>query len=289
MGIRPLIGKQDSDALPGKKRSRVVPPVMTERKPIRFALPKGRLQKNTAAAFAAAGIELEDYDEGSKTYRARILGYENVAVKLLKPQEIPILVSRGAYDLGISGLDWYVETRCERNVEPLVDLNFGRVDIVLAVPNSFTDVNSADDLFAKYRGTGAKDALRIWTEYLNLADQLVLKYEGVEASIVSPLPVQRDRHSSIAICHSFGATESKPPEDGEAIIDNTETGTTLRANDLKIIHKVLAGSTAHLLANRRSLLDPGKQERIENIRAKFAESVAGVVDRRRKTVGHLDW
>ncbi len=259
-------------------------------KTIRFALPKGRLQKNTAKCFAEAGIDLEDYEEGGKTYRAHFAGYENVFVKLFKPQEIPTLVARGAYDLGISGLDWYMETRCERNVEPLVDLNFGRVDIVLAVPNSFEDVNSAEDLFTKYRGTGTKDSLRIWTEYLNLTDQLVLRYEGIEASIVSPMPVARDRHSSIAIYHSFGATESKPPEDGEAIVDNTETGNTLRANDLKIIHKLLpGGSTAHLMANRRSLLDTSKRDRIEDMRAKLQDSVAGVVDRRKPSVGHLDW
>jgi ATP phosphoribosyltransferase len=255
---------------------------------IKFAVPKGRLQKATSEFFAKAGIPLEGYEEGSKSYRAQI-GIEDVAVKLLKPQEIPILVSRGDYDLGISGLDWYYESRCGRNVEDLVDLGFGKVDIVLAVPDNWDDVNSADELFKKFRNATGKNPLRIWTEYLNLADELVYKYEGTEPAIVSPYPVHRERHAGIAIFHSFGATESKPPEDGDAIIDNTETGRTLRANHLKIIHKVLPSSTAQLLANRRSLLDPEKEERIEKIRAACQSAVHQVVERRRVSYGHLDW
>ena len=263
---------------------------MSDRRTIRFAVPKGRLQKATAECFARAGLPFEDYDEGSKTYRAK-LGVDDVLVKLFKPQEIPILVSRGDYDLGISGLDWYSESRCERNVEDLVDLGFGRVDIVLAIPDlpKFEGVNSAADLFEMYRGASGKNPLRIWTEYLNLADQLVNNYEGTEPAIISPYPVRRERHSSIVIFHSFGATESKPPEDGDAIIDNTETGSTLRANNLRVIQKVLPSSTAQLLANRRALLDPEKEGRIEIIRAACQKAVHRVVERRRMSYGHLDF
>jgi ATP phosphoribosyltransferase len=68
------------------------------------------------------------------------------------------------------------------------------------------------------------------------------------------------------VFHSFGATESKPPEDGDAIVDNTETGNTLRANGLKIIEKVLPNSTARLLVNRRSLRNREKQSIIQAVR-----------------------
>lgn len=260
------------------------------RRTIRLALPKGRLQKATSEFFARAGIPLANYEEGNKTYRAQI-GVEGVEVKLFKPQEIPILVARGDYDLGVSGLDWYFESRVDRNVEDLVDLGFGRVDIVLAVPDipGWENVVSAANLFDKFRGATGKNPLRIWTEYLNLTDELVYKYEGTEPSIISPYPVRRERHSGIAIFHSFGATESKPPEDGDAIIDNTETGSTLRANNLKIIHKVLPNSTAQLLANRRSLLDPDKEERIELIRSACQNAGHLPLERRRASYGHLDW
>jgi ATP phosphoribosyltransferase len=256
---------------------------------VKFAVPKGSLQKTTAAFFEKAGIPLEGYGEGSRDYRPKI-GLEGVEVKVLRPQEIPILVSRGHYDIGISGLDWYYESRCEKNVEDIAELGFGKVHIVLAVPDAWEDVNSADDLFKKYRSLASTRTLRIWTEYLNLADQFVFKYEGTEATIVSPYAgIHRERHSGIEIFHSFGATESKPPEDGDAIIDNTETGRTLRANGLKIIHKVLASSTAQLLANRRSLLDKEKSAKIEQIRAACQKAAGTSQERRRTGYGHLDW
>src|SRR5205085_11293929 len=240
-----------------------------------------------AAFLARAGINVADYGDNSRSYRPKI-DVEGVEVKMLRPQEIPILLSRDSYDLGLSGLDWYSESRVANNVEDLVDLGFGRVDIVLAVPAAWDDVNSADALFKKFRGSSRK--LRIWTEYLNLADEFVYKYEGTEPTIVSPYSgIHRERHAGIEIFHSFGATESKPPDDGEAIIDNTETGRTLRASGLKIIHKPLPASTAQLLANRRSLLDPAKQEGIEQIRSAFqkaAHQVGG--ERRRSGFGHLD-
>jgi len=264
--------------------------VATDRRTIRFAVPKGRLLKPTADFFAKAGLPFEDYDEGSKSYRAKI-GIDDVVVKIFKPQEIPILVARGEYDLGISGLDWYSESQCEGNVEDLVDLGYGRVDVVLAIRDiaKFEGVNSAADLFEMYRGASGKNPLRIWTEYLNLACQLVSNYERTGPTIISPYPVKCEDHSPILIFHSFGATESKPPEDGDAIIDNTETGRTLRANNLRMIQKVLPSSTAQLLANRRSLLDAEKKDRIEMIRKACQKVVHRVAERRGVTYGHLDW
>lgn len=254
---------------------------------IKLALPKGSLQRTTHPFLERAGFKVDDYDGSSRSYRPKV-HFEGVEAKVLRPQEIPILLSRGSYDLGLSGLDWYQESRVANNVETLADLGFGKVDIVLAVPDSWEDVNSAEDLFKKFHSSSS--TLRIWTEYLNLADEFVYKYEGTEATIISPYAgVHRERHAGIEIFHSFGATESKPPEDGDAIIDNTETGRTLRANGLKIIHKVLAASTAQLLANRRSLLDQEKQERIEKIRDMFQKASHQVLESRRSGVGHLDW
>ena len=115
--------------------------------------------------------------------------------------------------------------------------------------------------------------LRIWTEYLNLTDNLVRRHTDLEPSLYSPyarLNVERRASSPVAIFHSFGATESKPPDDGDAIIDNTETGSTLRANDLKIIEKVLPDSTARLLCNRRSLRHRDKRPIIERVQKALA-------------------
>jgi ATP phosphoribosyltransferase len=241
---------------------------------VRFAIPKGSLEKTTASFLERAGLRPDGYADGSRSYRPR-LDLPGVTVKVLRPQEIPYMLAAGFYDLGISGLDWYLESECASNVDDLVDLGFGRVDIVLAVPAEWDDVNSTAELFEKFVNSTGTHPLRIWTEYLNLTESLVRQHTDLEPSLYSPyarLHVERRSSSPVAIFHSFGATESKPPEDGDAIVDNTETGRTLRANGLKIIDKVLASSTARLLANRRSLRHREKAAMIHKIRDAFREA-----------------
>jgi ATP phosphoribosyltransferase len=235
---------------------------------VRFAIPKGSLEKSTAPFLERAGLRPQGYADGSRSYRPS-LDLEGVTVKVLRPQEIPYMIAAGFYDIGISGLDWYQESECSSNVEDLLDLGYGRVDIVLAVPDAWPEVNNAKDLFDKFVNSTGTHPLRIWTEYLNLTEALVRKHTDLEPSLYSPysrLHVERRSSSPVAVFHSFGATESKPPEDGDAIVDNTETGRTLRANGLKIIEKVLPNSTARLLANRRSLRHREKQAIIQKIR-----------------------
>lgn len=238
---------------------------------VRLALPKGSLEKKTRAFLEAAGIDPKGYGDGSRSYRPD-LGIDGVEVKIMRPQEIPYLLSAGFFDIGLSGLDWYLETGCQSNVEDLLDLGMGRVDIVLAVPEAWEDVNCAADLFNKFSHTTGAKPLRIWTEYLNLTESLIRQHTDLEPALYTPysrLHVQRRSSSPVAIFHSFGATESKPPDDGDAIVDNTETGSTLRANGLKIIEKVLPDSTARLLVNRRSLRHRDKRPLIEKVRAAF--------------------
>src|SRR5438067_101737 len=124
-------------------------------RPVKLAVPKGSIQKKTAEFLSRAGLPLEDYGEGSRSYRPKI-AIEGVEVKVLRPQEIPILLSRGYYDLGISGMDWYLESRVANNVEDLVDLGFGKVDIVLAVPDIWPEVNGAEGLFKKFHASSGK-------------------------------------------------------------------------------------------------------------------------------------
>lgn len=241
---------------------------------VRLALPKGSLEKKTRAFLEAAGIDPKGYGDGSRSYRPD-LGIEGVEVKIMRPQEIPYLLSAGFFDIGLSGLDWYMETGCQSNVEDLLDLGMGRVDIVLAVPDAWEEVNSAADLFERFSHTTGARPLRIWTEYLNLTESLIRRHTDLEPSLYTPysrLHVERRASSPVAIFHSFGATESKPPDDGDAIVDNTETGRTLRANGLKIIDKVLPNSTARLLVNRRSLRNRDKAGIIHQIRDMLASA-----------------
>ncbi len=256
--------------------------------PVRFAIPKGSLEKKTRAFLERAGIDPRGYADGSRSYRPD-LGIESVAAKTMRPQEIPYMLQAGFFDLGISGIDWYYESEAAANVEDLLDLGFGRVDIVLCVSQEWEDVRSAPDLFARFVDSTGTQPLRIWTEYLNLTESLVREHTDLEPSLYSPytrLSVRRSGASPVAIFHSFGATESKPPEDGDAIVDNTETGTTLRANGLKIIHKVLEGSTAHLLANRRAMRNREKREAIIRVRDMLA-GAAPVPFEEEHVFGHI--
>jgi len=255
---------------------------------LRLALPKGSLEKKMRAFLEAGGIDPKGYADGSRSYTPD-LGIEGVATKIMRPQEIPYMLSAGFFDIGISGLDWYQESEVQSNVEDLLDLGIGRVDIVVAVPQAWEDVNSPEDLFKKFVTSTGTKPLRIWTEYLNLTEGLIRRHTDLEPSLYSPyqrLNVERRAASPIAIFHSFGATESKPPDDGDAIVDNTETGSTLRANGLKIIHKVLANSTARLLVNRRSLRHRDKRPLIEKVRKALA---VGVPARREEepVFGHI--
>ncbi len=235
---------------------------------VKFAIPKGSLEKKMSAFFERAGLGISGYADGSRGYRPQV-DIPGLSGKVLRPQEIPYMIAAGFYDIGISGLDWYLESECASNVAELLDLGVGRVDIVLAVPETWEDVNNAEQLFEKFVNSTGTHPLRIWTEYLNLTEALVRKHTDLEPSLYTPysrLHVERRASSPVAIFHSFGATESKPPEDGDAIIDNTETGRTLRANGLKIIGKLLPDSTARLLVNRRSLRNREKQAVIHQVR-----------------------
>ncbi len=256
--------------------------------PIRFAIPKGSLEKKTRAFFERASIDPRGYADGSRSYRPD-LGIEGVQAKTMRPQEIPYMLQAGFFDIGISGIDWYYESEASANVEDLLDLGFGRVNIVLCVSEDWHDVRSAPDLFARFVDSTGTQPLRIWTEYLNLTESLVRQHTDLEPSLYSPytrLSVRRTGASPVAIFHSFGATESKPPEDGDAIVDNTETGRTLHANGLKIIHKVLEGSTAHLLANRRAMRNREKREAIIRVRDALASAAPAPLEEEH-VFGHI--
>ncbi|MBW2148296.1 MAG: ATP phosphoribosyltransferase [Deltaproteobacteria bacterium] len=252
-------------------------------KKIKIAIPKGSLEKDTKHIFQRAGFMLDGYGTGERGYRPT-LDDPTVEVKVLRPQEIPMLVAEGYYDLGISGLDWFLETRSNTDAEVIMDLGYGRVDIVMAVPQEWDEVKTLEDLLAMPRRE-----IRISTEYLNLAEDLVVRTTGVEPSVITPWRnVRRRGYSNVSLLLSFGATEAKPPEDAEAIIDNSSTGSTLRENGLKVIATVLKGSTARLIANCGSLHDPDRAEWIQTFRDRLARAAdAPGRQRRRSFSGHF--
>jgi ATP phosphoribosyltransferase len=188
-----------------------------------------------------------------------------IELKILRPQEIPIYVAEGMQDLGITGSDWIKETGAE--VEGLQDLEYGRVRIVTAVPKNI-QYSSTNEFFEALWRDGRP--VRISTEYLNLAAEYVSgqpayrKRFGKKQPLVITPWWRKGNNPKASIYLSFGATEAKPPEDADAIIEVTETGTSLEQNNLRVVDTILV-STAQLIANKSALSDPWKREKIFDV------------------------
>ncbi|KAF6242357.1 ATP phosphoribosyltransferase [Nitrosopumilus sp. b1] len=228
---------------------------------VKFAIPKGSLEEATFALLQRSWTKV---NRKNRTYRV-YLDDPKITVKMLRPQEIPTMVSEGLYDVGITGKDWVGETKAD--VEPILDLEYGRIKLVIAFPDNYKYKN-LDSMIADY--AKKKKILRISSEYLMTASKFIKecksykKFFGNKDPLIVTPWVRLGTNKNVQIHLSFGATEAKPPEDVDAIMDVTETGTTLTQNNLKIVDQVLE-STAHLIVNKQSLKDPKKREKIFDI------------------------
>jgi ATP phosphoribosyltransferase len=239
---------------------------------VKFAIPKGHLGDQTLKILERAGYRITGHD---RTYRPGI-NDPGIELKVLRPQEIPTYVSEGVQDVGISGRDWVAENKAD--VEILLDLEYAKVRLIIAVPKNWNEINSLSDLLRKSIDEGT--TLRISTEYLNAAKEYVKKnpvyvkaYEDLDPVIITPW-WRIGENERVAIYLSFGATEAKPPEDADAIVEVIETGTSLRQNGLKVIEEVMRTS-ALLIANKRSLRDRKKKEKILDILTLMRGAVDG--------------
>ena len=204
-------------------------------KRLRLGLPKGSLQETTALLFEKAGYNIRF---SSRSYYPEIDDPE-VECVLIRAQEMARYVAQGVLDVGITGIDWVMETQAE--VEELADLrapwpNYRPVRWLLAVKDG-SELQEVGDLQGK----------RIATEAIGLTRQY-LQGHGVEAEIE----------------FSFGATEVKPPLLADAIVDVSDTGSSIRANNLRVLDTVLE-STPRLIANRESYADPWKRRKMERM------------------------
>jgi ATP phosphoribosyltransferase len=238
---------------------------------VKFAVPKGSIEESTFKVLEKSWTRVIRRE---RTYRV-ILDDPQISVKMLRPQEIPNLVSDGLYDVGITGRDWVQETKSD--VKILLDLEFGRIKLVIAIPDSY-NFKSLDEMILSY--AKKKKILRISSEYLTTASRFIMQcksykkiYGSKEPLIVTPW-VRLGSNKNVQIFLSFGATEAKPPEDVDAIMDVTETGTTLIQNQLKIVDTVTE-STAVLIANKASLKDKKKREKIFDIVTMLHGAVEG--------------
>ncbi|PYX79015.1 MAG: ATP phosphoribosyltransferase [Acidobacteria bacterium] len=202
---------------------------------VRIGIPKGSLQEATLQLFARAGLQV--YTNG-RSYFAGTADPE-IDCMLIRAQEMARYVEHGVLDAGLTGLDWVIESGLE--VIPVSDLIYakqsrGKVRWVLAVPES-SEYQRAEDL---------RDCI-IATELVNVTRNYFQKKN---------VPVQVE--------FSWGATEVKPPMLADAIVEVSETGSSLKANRLRIIDTVLESNT-RIIANKSSWADGCKRRKIENL------------------------
>jgi len=202
---------------------------------LRIGIPKGSLQEATLQLFARAGLPA--YTNG-RSYYATTADPE-IECMLIRAQEMARYVEHGAIDAGLTGLDWVIESGLE--VSTVTDLIYakrsrGKVRWVLAVPEG-SPFQRAEDLAQRI----------IATELVNVTRGYFSK-RGVEVKVE----------------FSWGATEVKPPTLADAIVEVTETGSSLKANRLRILETVLESNT-QLIANKCSYADREKRRKIDNL------------------------
>jgi len=202
---------------------------------LKLGLPKGSLQDATLRMFKKAGYSIQ---VSERSYTPSI-DDDEIGCMLVRAQEMARYVEAGALDCGLTGRDWVVESQA--SVEEVAELCYAKqglrpVKWVLAVPRS-SPYYSVQDL----------EGQRIATEVVHIAKEY-LRSRGVNAEVE----------------FSWGATEAKAPRLADAIIEITETGSSLEANNLRIIDTVLE-STTRFIANQQSWQDPWKRQKMEGI------------------------
>jgi ATP phosphoribosyltransferase len=206
---------------------------------LKLVIPKGSLEVQTLRLFEEADLRVRRGSD--RDYHGAIDDERIERVSILRPQEIPLYVQDGLFDLGITGQDWIAETGAD--VAVLTTLTYAKTGtghgtkVVLAVPNEHP-ANSAKEI---------PPGTRISTEFVELTKRAFA-----------------DLGIDVKVSWSFGATEAKVPEIVDAIVDVTETGSTLRAHGMKIIQTLLTSDPV-LVANREAAADPAKRAAMDDI------------------------
>ena len=205
---------------------------------LRLVLPKGSLESGTLKLFEDADLAVTRATDVD--YKAHIDDPRVDEVRILRPQEIPLYVADGMFDLGVTGRDWIEEQGAD--VVSLGELKYSKnsarpANIVLAVAES-SSVESVTDL---------KDGVRVSTEYPRLTKRF-FEQHGIEAEITL----------------SYGATEAKIPDIADVVVDLTETGRAFRQARLRIIGTIVSSYT-ELVANRAAYDDPAKRHAMHQL------------------------
>jgi len=221
--------------MPAKTKKTTKKKPSTETPKLKLGLPKGSLQESTFKLFGKAGYRVQ---VSSRSYYPTI-DDQHIDCTLVRAQEMARYVDIGIFDVGLTGKDWILEQNAD--VVEVAELRYAKgglnpVRWVVAVPED-SPIKSVKDLKGK----------RIATELVGYTKRY-LKSKGVTADIE----------------FSWGATEVKPPRLADAIVELTETGSSLRANNLRIV-EVMLESTTRLIANKKAWNDPWKRKKIESM------------------------
>jgi ATP phosphoribosyltransferase len=221
-------------------------------KEINLALPDGHQQAPTSQFLKRAGLNLQGYSEEVSSRRPSA-DLDWLGIKVIRPQDMPLQVANGNFDLAITGEDWLLELLYRfpsSPVKKLFALGFGTVKIVAAVSQEMP-VADIDELRSLVQSSRLAP-LKVASEYINVADKYL-----------------RDNHiNPYKLIPTWGASEAFLPEDADVLIDNVQTGKTLKQHKLNVID-VLFQSSACLIANKDSLESPDKKEKMEFLTQKL--------------------
>ncbi len=230
-------------------------------KEINLALPDGHQQEPTAQFLKQAGLTVQGYCEEPVSRRPSA-GLDWLGIKVIRPQDMPLQVANGNFDLAITGEDWLREHLCRFPSSPvrkLFALRFGTVKVVAAVSREMP-ADSIDDLRLLIE-SGKFAPLKVASEYINIADRYI----------------RENRINPYKLIPTWGASEAFLPEDADMLIDNTQTGKTLEQHKLRTLD-ALFQSSACLIANKSSLAPSDKKERIEFLTQKLRAGLKKIKD-----------
>jgi len=243
LGAEPQVLIRDEfDGPRGRKR---VQPLWVA-KEINLALPDGHQQGPAAQFLQQAGLALQGYSEELVSRRPSA-DLDWLGIKVIRPQDMPLQVANGNFDVAVTGEDWLREHLCRfpsSPVKKLFALGFGAVKIVAAVSQDMP-ADSIDDLRLLVQ-SGRLAPPKVASEYVNVADRYI----------------RDNRIHPYRLIPTWGASEAFLPEDADMLVDNTQTGKTLKQHKLKILD-VLFQSSACLIANKNSLASSRKKEKIK--------------------------
>jgi ATP phosphoribosyltransferase len=236
---------------------------------LNLALPDGHQMNHLVPFLESSGIFFEGYEKTNLNRRPKLIcksdqalslipDPEKIAVKVIRPQDMPSHVANANFDLAVTGTDWCNEHRLRFPGSPVVErlkLGFGKVRIVAAAHKDMG--NTLETFLQNFRKDNQNRPMRIASEYVYISDYYALSKQLYPYRIIM----------------TYGATESLIPEDADLIVENTETGNTLRKNNLDIVDTIMA-SEGCLVASKKSMKISWKMDLIAAIEALFSGALS---------------